>query len=122
MSYSMLADGVVLLHLLFIVVAVLGGFLVLWRPWLAAIHLPAAAWAAYIEFAGGICPLTPLENRYRQLAGEGGYSGGFIEHYITPLIYPDGLTREIQFGLGLTVIAINVLAYGLLLRKLRRRV
>jgi Protein of Unknown function (DUF2784) len=122
MSYSLLADGVVLLHLLFIVVAVLGGFLVLWRPWLAAIHLPAAAWAAYIEFAGGICPLTPLENRYRQLAGEGGYSGGFIEHYITPLIYPDGLTREIQVGLGLAVIAINVLAYGLLLRKLRRRV
>ncbi len=118
MHYGWLADAVMVIHLLFIVFAVFGGFLALWRPWIAALHLPAMAWAAYIEFAGRICPLTPLENEYRALAGESGYSGGFIAHYITPVIYPDGLTREIQWVLGLAVIAINLLAYGLLARKL----
>lgn len=121
MSYDLLADGVVILHGLFIVFAVLGGFLALWRPWIALVHVPAALWGAYVEFAGRICPLTPLENHYRSLAGEVGYAGGFIAHYITPLIYPEGLTREIQLWLGLIVVAINVLAYGLLARNLLSR-
>lgn len=121
MSYDLLADGVVILHGLFIVFAVLGGFLALWRPWIALVHVPAALWGAYVEFAGRICPLTPLENLYRSLAGEVGYTGGFIAHYITPLIYPEGLTREIQLWLGLIVVAINVLAYGLLARNLLSR-
>lgn len=118
MHYGLLADAVVALHLLFIAFAVLGGFLTLWQPWIAALHLPAMAWAAYVEFSGRICPLTPLENYLRALAGERGYTGGFIEHYITPLVYPAGLTREIQLALGVAVIAINLLAYGLLLRRL----
>jgi hypothetical protein len=121
MSYGLLGDAVVVVHLLFIVFAVLGGLLVLWRPWIAWLHVPAMAWAAYIEFAGGICPLTPLENHYRRLGGETGYTGGFIEHYITPMIYPEGLTRGIQVVLGIAVIVINLVVYGLLLRKLRLR-
>lgn len=120
MSYGLLGDAVVVVHLLFIVFAVLGGLLVLWRPWIAWLHVPAMVWAAYIEFAGGICPLTPLENHYRRLGGEAGYSGGFIEQYITPMIYPEGLTREIQIVLGVVVIGVNLLVYGLLFRKLRR--
>lgn len=121
MNYGLLADAVVAVHGLFVVFAVLGGFLALWRPWIALVHIPAALWGAYVEFSGRICPLTPLENRFRDLAGEAGYTGGFIAHYITPLIYPAGLTREIQFWLGAVVIAINLLAYGLLVRKLLAR-
>lgn len=121
MNYGLLADGVVAIHALFIVFAVLGGFLALWRPWIALVHVPAALWGAYVEFSGRICPLTPLENRFRDLAGEAGYAGGFIAHYITPLIYPAGLTREIQLWLGVVVVAINLLAYGLLARKLLAR-
>ena len=119
--FGLLADGVVVVHLLFIVFAVVGGFLALWRLWVAAVHLPAMAWAAYVEFSGRICPLTPLENHYRALAGTDGYSGGFIEHYLLPLIYPAGLTREIQYVLGGVVIAINVLAYALVWARLWRR-
>lgn len=121
MNYGLLADGVLAIHALFIVFAVLGGFLALWRPWIALVHIPAALWGAYVEFSGQICPLTPLENRFRDLAGEAGYTGGFIAHYITPLIYPEGLTREIQLWLGVVVVAINLLAYGLLARKLLAR-
>lgn len=121
MHYGWMADAVVALHALFIVFAVLGGFLALWRPWIAAVHLPAMAWAAYVEFSGRICPLTPLENELRALAGERGYSGGFIEHYILPVMYPAGLTRDVQLVLGAAVVAINLLAYGLLVRKLARR-
>jgi len=121
MHYGWLADAVMVIHLLFIVFAVFGGFLALWRPWIAALHLPAMAWAAYVEFSGRICPLTPLENVYRALAGETGYTGGFIAHYITPVVYPARLTRGIQWVLGLAVIAINLLAYGLLARRLAAR-
>jgi hypothetical protein len=121
MNYGLLADLVVAIHALFVVFVVLGGFLALWRPWIALVHIPAGLWGTYVEFAGQICPLTPLENRFRELGGEAGYTGGFIAHYITPLIYPEGLTREIQFWLGAFVVAINLLAYGLLARKLRAR-
>ena len=76
-------------------------------PWLAAGHLPAAAWAVWIEWSGGICPLTPLELRLRQAAGQQGYGGGFIEHYLTAAIYPEGLTRELQFAIGGFVLALN---------------
>jgi len=116
-----MADGVVAIHAMFIVFAVLGGFLALWRPWVALLHLPAMAWAAYVEFSGRICPLTPLENQLRALAGERGYSGGFIEHYILPVMYPAGLTRDVQLVLGAAVVAINLIAYGLLARKLAAR-
>lgn len=120
MEYRLLADGVLLLHLLFILFVVGGGPLVLRWPRLAWAHLPAAVWGAGIEFFGWICPLTPLENALRRLAGEAGYRGGFVEHYLLPVIYPGALTREIQIGLGLAVVAINAVAYGFVWRRVWR--
>lgn len=105
-----LADLIVAVHFGFILFAVLGGLLALKWRWIVWLHLPAAVWGALIEFAGWICPLTLIENRLR--AGHGsGYSSSFIEHYLIPVIYPSALTREIQIGLGLTVLLINVLIY-----------
>ena len=121
MSARALADSLVLLHALFVAFAVAGGALVLWRPWVALVHLPAAAWAAWVEFSASICPLTPLENRWRRAAGEAGYEGGFVEHYVVPALYPDGLTPRMQLALGIAVIAINALFYGLAWRRARRR-
>lgn len=121
MSYSLLADAVLLLHLMFVLWVVLGVFAVLRWPKLAWFHLPAAIWGIYIEWSGRICPLTPLENDFRALAGEAAYSGGFIEHYVTAWLYPDGLTRSIQLGLGLLLLLVNVVAYGFLLRRSRSR-
>ena len=112
MSDRLLADAVVVIHLLFIVFALAGGALVLWRPRFAWLHLPAAAWAAYVEFSGTICPLTPVENTLRRRAGEAGYDGGFIEHYLIPLIYPPGLTPAVQYAIGVVVVLINVLLYA----------
>jgi len=121
MLYRLLADAVLLFHLAFILFVVLGAFLV-WRfPRLIWLHLPAVAWAALIEIIGFVCPLTPLENHLRRLSGETGYQGGFIEHYLLPIIYPHGLTHGVQIGLGIAVIAINVVAYALLRRRMRRR-
>lgn len=117
MLYRLLADALVVVHGAFVLFVVFGGFLALWKTRLAWVHIPAALWGAYVEFAGKICPLTPLENHFRQLAGERGYNEGFIEHYLIPLMYPEGLTRDIQLMLGLVVLAINLIAYGLMLRK-----
>jgi len=114
MFLKLAADGIVLLHFAFIIFVGLGG-LVVWRqPRLIWLHLPAAVWGAFIEFSGGICPLTPLENRLRIAAGEIGYSGGFIEEYMIPVIYPDELTRWIQISLGVGVVVINLVVYGLM--------
>lgn len=107
----------VLIHFAFVAFVVLGGFLVLRWPRIAWIHLPAAAWGAWIEFAGWICPLTPLEVRLRRLGGEAGYPGGFVEHYILPVLYPAGLTREVQIGLGLLVLVLNVVVYSVVWRR-----
>jgi len=112
MLYRILADLVVLLHLGFILFAVLGGLLVLRRRRLAWLHLPAVVWAALIEFNGWICPLTPLENRLRRAGGAAGYEGGFVEHYIVPLIYPSRLTPGLQLSLGIAVVAINLSIYA----------
>ena len=106
------AQLVVLLHLAFILFVVFGALLVLRWPRLAWLHLPAAIWAVLSEFFGAICPLTPWENRLRRIAGESGYSGGFIEEYLLPIIYPAELTRELQIGLGIGVLAMNLLLYG----------
>lgn len=114
------ADAVLVVHLLFIVFVLGGGVLALrWRhaPWL---HLPAVAWGVFIEASGRICPLTPLENRFRAAAGQAGYEGGFIEHYLLPLIYPHGLTREIQLALAALVIGGNFAVYCYLWRRRRR--
>jgi hypothetical protein len=116
-STSLQADLVVVVHFAFVLFVVLGGLLVLRWPWVAFIHLPAAIWGVWIEFTGRICPLTPLENALRARAGEAGYSGGFIEHYILPALYPSGLTRTVQLVLGGLVILINLLLYGYLLRR-----
>lgn len=121
MLWGFLAEVVLVLHGLFVVWVVAGAFAV-WRwPALALLHLPAVAWGAWIEFSAGVCPLTPLEVAWRQRAGEAGYTGGFIEHYLTAAIYPEGLTRETQWALGAAVLAINLLIYGLLVFRLRLR-
>ena len=117
MPYRALADLVLVLHLAFVAFVVLGGPLVLRWPKLAWLHIPAAAWGALIEFAGWICPLTPLEQRLRVLAGDAGYQGGFIEHYVTAWLYPAGLTRTVQLALGAAVILVNLVVYTLLLRR-----
>lgn len=107
----MSADLVVLLHFLFVLFVVFGGLLALRWPRIAYLHLPVAAYGALIELVGWVCPLTPLEKRLRESAGLQGYEGGFVEHYILPVLYPSGLTRDIQLSLGLVVIALNLAIY-----------
>jgi len=116
-SYRLLADLVLVAHAGFVVFVVLGGLAVLRWPRLAWVHLPVVLWGAGIEFTGGICPLTPLENHWRRLAGEQGYAGGFIEHYLLAALYPEGLTRGVQLALGVLVIAVNVAIYARILRR-----
>jgi uncharacterized protein DUF2784 len=116
----LLADLVVVVHLAFVLLVVFGGLLVLRWPRLALVQLPAAVWGVVIEWAGWICPLTPLENSLRARGGAAGYSGGFVEHYLLGLLYPAGLTRNSQIVLGLTVLVVNAAAYGLLLARWRR--
>lgn len=120
MLYRVLADLVLVVHFLFIAFVVAGGFAAVRWPRLAWAHIPCFVWGALIEFAGWICPLTPLENDLRVASGQAGYSGGFIEHYLLPVIYPGALTRELQIWLGLSVLALNAVAYAWLLRRLRR--
>jgi hypothetical protein len=112
MHYRLLADLVLVAHAAFVAFVMLGGLAVLRWPRLAWLHLPVVLWGAGIEFFGGICPLTPLENRWRQLAGDQGYAGGFVDHYIVALLYPDGLTRSVQMALGLLVLVVNVAIYA----------
>ena len=119
MSHRLAADLVLIVHGLFIVWVVAGGLLVLWRGWLAAVHLPAAAWGVWISWSGNYCPLTPLEQQLRRAAGQAGYEGGFIEHYLTAAIYPEGLTVNLQIAFGLAVLAINALVYALWWRRRR---
>lgn len=117
--YGLLAAVVVVAHLAFLVFVTLGALLALrWKraPWL---HVPALLWGSWIELTGGLCPLTPLENRLRQAAGESGYAGGFIEHYLLPIIYPAGLTHETQIALGVALILGNVAIYVWILRRWR---
>jgi hypothetical protein len=108
---SFLADLIVVIHLAFIAFAAVGGFLVRRWRWMAYVHLPALAWATYIGITGDLCPLTPLENHLRELAGATTYSEGFIEHYILPVLYPVGLTRETQWILAAVLGALNAVAY-----------
>ena len=121
MLFSLTADLVVTLHLGFILFALFGGFLVLkWRR-LIWLHLPAVIWGSLVELVGWYCPLTPLEQSLRKAAGDVGYSGGFIGHYIVPIIYPAGLTRDMQILFGGIVIGVNVVAYILLMRQMIRK-
>jgi hypothetical protein len=119
--YRALADLILALHLVFVLFVVLGGLVVLRWPRIAWLHIPAAIWGVLIEYTGWICPLTPLENALRTRGGEAGYNGGFIEHYIQPLLYPAGLTRSTQVVLGSLVLVLNLTAYGIALSRMRRR-
>lgn len=112
LAYGILADAVLILHLGFILFVLLGGLMLRRWPWIPWLHLPAVGWAAFIELSHAICPLTPLENALRAAAGKTPYGGGFIEHYLTQLIYPTGLTPAIQTGLGLALLALNGWLYG----------
>lgn len=114
------ANAVLVVHLLFIGFVLLGGLLVLRWHRLVWLHLPAAAWGVTVELLHLQCPLTPLENHLREAAGQAGYDGGFIAHYLIPMIYPAGLTPRIQLGLGALVVVLNGLVYSwVLLRKKR---
>ena len=119
MAYRFAADAVLATHLAFVLFVVLGGWLVLRAPALAWPHLPAVAWAVFVEFSGRICPLTPLEVALRRGAGEAGYGGDFIEHYLVALIYPGGLTRELQMLIGAAVMLVNLAVYWVLWRRRR---
>ncbi len=120
MAAIFLADLVVILHGVFILIAVLGGLLVFrWRRW-AWIQIPAFLWAGFIEATGGICPLTPLENWLRTLGGAAAYRGDFVDHYLIPLIYPSDLTRETQIVFGVFVILFNMGIYGVCWYRLQR--
>ncbi|HEX9608290.1 MAG TPA: DUF2784 domain-containing protein [Gemmatimonadaceae bacterium] len=120
MIYRALADLVLVVHLTFVLFVVLGGLLVLRWPRAAWLHIPAAIWGVLIEYTGWICPLTPLENSLRARGGEAGYSGGFIEHYIQPVLYPAGLTRSTQVVLGSLALVLNLTAYGIVVSRMRR--
>lgn len=114
MRHRVLADALVVIHFAFIAFVIGGGLLVRWKRWLALLHLPAVAWAAWIELSGAICPLTPWEQAALVRAGEAGYRGGFIEHYLAPIIYPAGLTPSLQLALGAFVLVVNAAVYGLM--------
>jgi hypothetical protein len=120
--YHWLADAVLAVHAAFVAFVVLGGLLVLWRSKLVWLHGPAVAWGVLTEYAGLTCPLTPLEIAFRHRGNEVGYEGGFIEHYVTAMIYPAGLTRAHQVGLATLVLVVNLVIYWQVLERHRRRV
>lgn len=125
MLYAVLAELVLVLHLLFIAFAVAGGLFALRWAWAPAFHLPAVLWGVALELFGLVCPLTPLENLLRRAAGASGYTGGFVEQYLTPVIYPGGLTPSVQLALAALLVAANLLVYSAVwargLRKGRER-
>ena len=118
--YWLTATLIVVVHLAFVLFALAGVVLARRWRWIPWIHVPAAGWASYIELSGGICPLTPLENQLRAAAGLGDYSGDFVARYVFPVLYPDGLTREAQIGVGLIVLMVNLVLYIAVYRRRRR--
>ena len=118
--YNVLANAIVLAHFLFIAFVICGGLLVIRWPRLAVVHLPAVVWGAAVEIYGLVCPITPLENHFRMLAGDTSYSGDFIARYLLLVIYPENLTTTIQQLLGCLVIALNVIIYIVVIRKYRK--
>jgi hypothetical protein len=120
MPYRLAADALTVAHFAFILFVCLGGLLALRRPRIAWLHVPAALWGVFVEFSGRICPLTPLEWRLRELAGEAGHRGSFVEHYLIPLIYPPGLAAPTQWALGSFVLMLNCAVYGMACRRWQR--
>ena len=121
MLERLLADAVVVLHLAFIGFVFAGGFAVLLRPAVALVHVPALAWAMYVEVAGAVCPLTPLENLLRHAAGQAGYAGSFVDRYIVPIVYPPGLTPKLQALIAVGLMIPNAVLYALAWRRARSR-
>ena len=111
MGFRLLADLVLILHLAFLLLVVLGGLLVFRWRWFAWVHLPAAMWGGFVEVTGRLCPLTVLENWLRQAGGSSGYQGDFIDRYVVPIVYPPGLTPEIQLALGALLVMVNGAIY-----------
>ncbi len=112
MIYRIAADSILLLHLAFTLFTVLGGLLILRRPSLLWSHLAVVLWGVVIEWADWVCPLTPLENFLRERGGEAGYARGFVEHYVALLLYPENLTIELRYLLGLGLVVANLIIYG----------
>ena len=121
MPYALLTDALIVFHFLFVGFVIFGGVVVLRWHRAAFIHLPAAAWGVFIEWSGFLCPLTPLENYLRQQAGLDVYQGGFVDHYIMPVLYPAGLTRDTQMVLGALILVINVSLYAIAFTRDSRR-
>jgi hypothetical protein len=121
MIFRWLADGVALIHTGFVLFVVVGGLFAVRWPRLAWAHVPAAIWGVLIEYAGWTCPLTPLENALRDRAGEAGYAGGFVEHYVLRALYPSGWTTAMGRVLGSIVLVINVVVYTYLVKRWRVR-
>ena len=122
MSYRVLADLVLLTHICFIVFVVFGGLLALRWRWLPVVHIPAVVWGLFIELSGGICPLTPLENRLREAAGLSGYPTSFVEHYLLPVVYPAALSASVQQVVAAALLLANLGAYSLVVwRRLHHR-
>ncbi|MDH5590529.1 MAG: DUF2784 domain-containing protein [Gemmatimonadota bacterium] len=121
MVYRILADVVLAAHVAFLLFVIGGGFLVLRWPRVVWIHAPCALWGAWVEFAQRVCPLTPLEIGLRRRAGREGYTGGFLEHYVEPIVYPPGLTHTHQVVLGIGLILLTSTLYGVAWRRSRRR-
>lgn len=120
MALRLAADAILLLHATFVLFVLFGAILAAWWRWIPAVHLPAAAWGVFVELTGRVCPLTPLENSLRLSAGQSGYSDSFIEHYVLDLVYPAGLTNQVQWMLAAIVIVVNAIIYIWLIRRWRR--
>ncbi len=121
MGYRWAANCLALVHFGFVLFVAFGALLTLRWPRLAWVHIPSAIWGATIEFRGWICPLTPLEGWLRRQGGEAGYSGGFVENYLIPMLYPEALTRQMQIGLGIAVLILNVGIYAIVVRRQRAK-
>jgi hypothetical protein len=121
-AFRLLADATVVLHLLFVAFVICGGVLVLRWPRVAWAHLPAAVWGAWVEFAGWVCPLTPLENWLRAQSGAATYATSFVERYLLPVLYPASLSRDVQWILGVLVLVMNGIVYAVVVRWRRKQV
>lgn len=119
MIYQIAAEGVLAIHFGFVLFVVFGGIGVRWRPRLAWVHVPLFAWGSIVNLASWVCPLTPIENAFRRLAGESGYAGSFLEEYIVSLVYPGGMTRDLELLAGLSLPAWNLLVYAWVWWRLR---
>ena len=120
MRARLLANLILVFHFTFVAFSVLGGSLVLWKRWIAWFHIPSVLWSSFVNLFSHVCPLTPLENRFRRLAGQAGYEGGFVQHYIAPLVYPGGMPRRLELVAGFSVLIWNAFVYALVVA-LRRR-